>query len=433
MPGSDFEPIFPGRAPKSRAGSGGSGLGPPINSNCVICARANSAVTLVVDNRNSLDGAAGLHAFIIGISAYPHLPGGSGRTADRTYGLKQLSTFALSAYQMYTWLTSSETLLPKPLSTCRMLLSPSPSEIAKRPGLNSQTDRATTKAFLREALEWRRDVARRQDGIGLFYFAGHGVHSGGEILLLEDFGDGLGDDFANAISLNSVFDGTAPSMLFPDIARQQFYFIDACRVVPEMVSGVAEPKPTAAFPGLLSLRDNRTAPIFFATPIGGVARGLPGDDTLFSRALMKALSGGAGEPFDDAAGAQRWRVSVATLSNALDIYLRTDPDASDQQSMTEGRLSQLNTTVNLLAAAPPVDVVLELKPPDVVPRAIVKATDDGGRDFALPAPLKPHPYPTVWPAGYYKVAVRCDPAGQDKITPTFEALPPRFHKVILWP
>jgi hypothetical protein len=337
---------------------------------------------------------------------------------------------------MFRWLTNTETQLALPLSTCRMLLSPSSGEVVKQPKLRGLADPATRTAFLREANEWRLDAARHRDGIALFYFAGHGVRRGteGAILLLEDFGDGVGGELDNAIASKSLFDGMAPSNKYPEVARTQFYFIDACQVVPEEAKEFAVMNATAPFDTPWPTKDDRTAPIFNAAALGTSAYGLKGEDTLFSRALMKALAGGAGEPFEEQ-GVPRWRVSITSLSSALAVYLTTEGKVAGVEQIfnTGGVWGGVDTAIAYLSSTPSVDVVLELTPTDAVKRASLKATDGDGNRYPLPVPLKPHPYPVVWPAGYYTLEIRYDPPGVDKVIPTFAVIPPRRRKVIPWP
>lgn len=75
-------------------------------------------MTLIIDERAHLQGQPGFHAFIAGVSSYPHLPGGIGTPAPDSFGMQQLSSAALTAYKMYCWLVERQRKLPVPLATC---------------------------------------------------------------------------------------------------------------------------------------------------------------------------------------------------------------------------------------------------------------------------------------------------------------------------
>src|SRR4051794_1449431 len=97
-------------------------------------------MTLLFDQRDQLQGRPGLHALIAGASFYRHLPGGGGAPAEKTYGLKQLSSTALTAYRVYQWILQRKDQLPVPLATVRLLLSPSQAELDAEPGMKGLVD-----------------------------------------------------------------------------------------------------------------------------------------------------------------------------------------------------------------------------------------------------------------------------------------------------
>ena len=88
-------------------------------------------MALVYDNRHNLQGGAGIHALIAGVSHYTHLPDGGGPPAKKDWGLPQLTATALTGYKIYRWLIDHRDVLPKPLATVRLLLSPSAAEASK--------------------------------------------------------------------------------------------------------------------------------------------------------------------------------------------------------------------------------------------------------------------------------------------------------------
>jgi hypothetical protein len=81
-------------------------------------------MTLAFDERDQLGDAAGLHAFVVGVSAYRDLPGGPGPPAPDNFEMAQLTAPARSAFRIYQWLVEREEQLPVPLATVRLLVSP---------------------------------------------------------------------------------------------------------------------------------------------------------------------------------------------------------------------------------------------------------------------------------------------------------------------
>src|SRR5262249_24079435 len=86
-------------------------------------------MTLIYDNRPALAGNPGLHAFIAGAGACPHLPGylplpGEVVTpAPRNYQMGQLTSTPLTVERVAKWLIDNAGVLNFPLAKCRMLIS----------------------------------------------------------------------------------------------------------------------------------------------------------------------------------------------------------------------------------------------------------------------------------------------------------------------
>src|SRR2546430_7843509 len=88
---------------------------------------------LVFDQRSTLAGRPGLHALLVGISDYPHLPGGGACQAADSYGMRQLSASAATAYGVDSWLTAPTTQVPVPLAAWRRVIPPSSRELPRLP------------------------------------------------------------------------------------------------------------------------------------------------------------------------------------------------------------------------------------------------------------------------------------------------------------
>ena len=173
---------------------------------------------LVFVNNELQEGGKGLHALIVGVSHYPHLPDGGGTPAEKSYGMGQLSSTSLTAYKMYRWLLENKDLLPVPLATIRLLLSPSEGELKIEPSIQEllQSNKAklsTKDNFVLEAKAWRSDARTSEDNVTFFYFAGHGVQRKKDdaVMLLRDFGyPAIGGSLANAAAMENLFYGMAP-------------------------------------------------------------------------------------------------------------------------------------------------------------------------------------------------------------------------------
>src|SRR5947209_6900149 len=128
---------------------------------------------LAFDARTDLGNAAGVHALIVGVSAYRHLPGGSGAPAPDSFEMEQLSAPARSAFRLYEWLVEHQEHLRVPLATVRLLLSPSANEREGESGLVDGASACTLSDLRREARAWRGDASGNAGSVALFYFAGH--------------------------------------------------------------------------------------------------------------------------------------------------------------------------------------------------------------------------------------------------------------------
>jgi hypothetical protein len=392
-------------------------------------------MTLSFDARSALQQQPGLHALIVGVSAYTHLPTRNDPLRPEHLGLRQLSSTALTAYKLYQWLVEHQQSLPVPLATCRLLLSPSPDEIAAEPLLNGLADPATLDNFLVEAANWRNDASSHQDNVTFFYFAGHGAQRTKDdaVVLLEGFGDGIGVPLKNAVDVNNIFKGMASTDAHPNIAQTQLYFVDACRDFLAAFKNFEPDNTTQVFRVQLTGVDKRTAPIFFAAVPGTKALAIRGDQTLFSKALLDCLNGDAGD-LREVNGQERWYVSVHSLNKALftkvDDWNRT---LNTEQDFVLGGLVT-DKIVVFLDNPPSVEILLEVDPLEALQSTRIEALDDQGLPVpVLPHPLDPHPYRCKWPAGFYTISAVIDPPDARWVNVPGRArpvMPPRLHRKV---
>src|SRR5262245_13192882 len=125
----------------------------------------NSPVDPVLDRRKDLGSKRGLHALIIGVSAYPHLPTSpppepGERRGPPDFGLRPLASASLAAFELYRWLIRQKDELDAPLATCWLLLSPSEEEFSAEQGLRDLAPLATKQNLTVSATEWRDASAR---------------------------------------------------------------------------------------------------------------------------------------------------------------------------------------------------------------------------------------------------------------------------------
>lgn len=339
----------------------------------------------------------GLHALIVGVSSYPHLPGRDEPPGPNAYGMGQLTGAALAAAAMEDWLRATDGRLTVPVRSVKTLLSPSAEELRIRPSLR-EAPLATFAALRQAALDWQKECAADPDGVALFYFAGHGVQRTREnqVLLLRDFAADAGDPLSYGVDLSNLVNGMAPTATNPRIARTQLWFVDACRSFPSAFDEYETLTAGTMLTTTLSDRDDRCAPIYFAALPGGSAYGIPGEGTVFSRALIECLEGAAGQKLGNA----NWSVTVGSLIAALQEVVDADPDAGLQQVWSGGQVARPGTTIVELDRVPDVQVRLELAPPARANGISLRVSGPGG-DVPVPAPLQPNPLLTSWPAGIY--------------------------------
>jgi hypothetical protein len=301
----------------------------------------------------------GAHLLVVGVSAYPHLEGGSGTRARETFGKQQLSTAASTAYRVFEFLTTSAQFTV-PLASARLLLSPSERELAGNPAL-ADAEPATLDAFLAQAEAWRRDVAAHPDGFALMYLVGHGIQrtQADQVFLLEDFGDGVGPLFRKAIELSSVIGGLAPAPWQPSVARRQLYMYDAGR---GEIPRTLELPPLAATPVFdvhrAALDDRSVVTLFSAQP-GGMAIGEIGRGTLFGQAFVRSVDKGlAATPVDDGEEI-RWVVTTGSLTRAIEAEMHRLAASYDLEATLEVGGSVGDIELFRLHGPPEVEVDVE--------------------------------------------------------------------------
>ena len=161
--------------------------------------------------------------------------------------------------------------------------------------------------------------------------------------------------------------------------------------------------------GAARLRDDRVTPIFATANPGELSYGVPGEQSVFSKALLQCLNGAA-EPTEDANGRRGWCVStktlLATMNKALD---RINEATGSEQQMSVNPISP-DVRLHWLDGPPEVEVTVALDPETAATAARIDVLDAEGK-FAgrFPVPIEPHPYATRLSPGRYIMRARFDP------------------------
>lgn len=339
-------------------------------------------------------------ALVIGVSHYDHLPGPTGATHERTFHLRRLKSAATSATHFAAWLRSEYRAPHAPLAEVRLLLSPSPSERKRLAGEDKRAP-AATAANVRAALDdWRKECLGDPDGVAILYAAGHGVllnpiDTG--ILLLQDFASDPARLLENAVSIPGIRGGLADAAA----PKHQFYFLDACRVRPELASRVT--LADAGLPGWdRPLREHAIAsPILYGAAADTLAWGAAKRGTIFSQALLEALRVGAVEPGRPAG----WVVTDTSLIPPVMARVRelAAEHGVEQTAAVGGQPG--GVPFHVFAEPPPARVRLSVAPAQAQDVAYFSLSTEG-RSLVE---RRRGPVTKVVPAGNYVVKVAIDP------------------------
>lgn len=369
---------------------------------------------IIFDERKKLKGKPGLHAFIAGVSYYHHLPEGDGLQAEVDHTFQQLTASAKSAYGIANWLIERRNHLPVPLATIRILISPNKKTEGELLGIGCRCTRAN---FVSEIKDWQKDAIsqKHNNNYTFFYFAGHGAirKRSDSLLLLEDFGDPSDLPLARAVPLDNIFSGMGqPTARKQKMASTQLYFIDACSVFPKVLKGKQTPNLSDVFLVDLGGQDERSAPIFHASVPGAKTFSIPGEQTIFSEALLNCLNGAAGKALpEDKNGDVRWQVSVLSLNDALKKQISLLNKKYNTRMKYVPRGYQLEAPIHTLDGPPEVAGFLHVVPKAALRFVSVNIIRNSERKseivWNLPR-VTPHPYPGTLTAGSYILRTTAD-------------------------
>lgn len=283
-----------------------------------------------------LEGA-GTHVLVIGIGTYDYLVDGALEDPEVADGMCQLPAAARSARRVASWILDEFDNPDRPLASLALVLSePAPAlfEHPRRttPLVTSPTGEVESVA---EAVaEWMARASTDRGNLAVLYFVGHGLHAGTSILLCRDYGKSKARRFEYCVNLDDL--RVALASMQPD---DQLLLVDACRnpdLVDQTLARGGSVGRALIAPEPIEDRGGTEAglSVHFATSVYTSAWADDEGETLFSEALIGALSGGGALPH------KGWRVATGGLQEALEAYLsRSAEDAGVEQVPQRGYAS----------------------------------------------------------------------------------------------
>lgn len=374
----------------------------------------------------SQSGAA-TRALVIGVGHYPALPGGGGPPMARPEGMSQLQSPPFSARAFARWMIEDYHSPSRPLASVHLLVSePTAQDFSYTKDGKSHTavplpaDIATVRNAIRQ---WQA-MSTSLDDLMVFYFCGHGISNPAKTaLLMSDFGS------VAAAPLDGALDFTGFKLGMEDTtARNQCFFIDACRLGSTLLQRnnyAGDPVLHAHLmgnPGDLP----RIGPQFFSTLAGEAAYGRPGHASVFTEALIDALSG----PAASRVNGEDWVVNTGQLQTALGFLIkesiRANGWAVDQQPIVD---AMQELALNNLKEDPKVPVLVNVDPGDAHAEALLRYKGKNGLQDQRDA--DPAPWSLRLPVGEYSFYADFESAryGNAAITDTYISPPYQERKL----
>lgn len=361
--------------------------------------------------RRPVAGSSGpcTHALVIGISQYDYLPDEPDFADERSFGLCQATTPASSALRFAEWLRDQYNQPDAPLGTVRLLLSASDAEkLADSAVRTADSTVLDPTAFNveRALAEWYADCLGNRDHVAILYLSGHGIQNSkeGSVVLLQDFNHP--DDHLKLLNRAIDIDGVRGGMSRSNAARRQFYFIDSCRIRPDLFRDyyAVAPGVTIDVPAEGAVD---VSAVHFGASSGTSALGDPGKGTLFGYALLECLRG-----YAYAATPAGWVVTQASLIARLRSRLEALADRYDSDQTATAGGEFIDAVFHVVSGQPPVTLTVGLRPPDAAPIATAELYDDETDAYLFrDARFNPDLVQEV-PAGTYVLKVTIDPPGR---------------------
>jgi hypothetical protein len=310
-------------------------------------------------NQTSSPAAPAVHILIVAVGRYPYLQDGARREMLPNGGLGQLESPVPSAEALYRWIKTSFNPHKLPIGSIEVLASQGGTFLDEA-GAAVAVEAPTLAKVRRAARAWAARANQHENNFTLFYFCGHGVSSGlVHSLLLEDFGKDVDDPFnTGALDAVQFMDG-----LRSKAAKSQLFLIDACRSVDySTFSHLGELRGAS----IISAPPNTRLGIveqacLWATALGALAYGKPGEPSVFMSAMLHAMQGGGAE--QDRSDAS-WVIRPDMLKMSINHVIQRIPEfaASDIQYATLERAVK-GIPIHKLKGKPSVPVDVTCNPP----------------------------------------------------------------------
>lgn len=344
------------------------------------------------------------HALILGISDYPHLPGGSqfaAKPAKKTFGLASLSSPAVSAEAFAQWITGSLNNRQAPLGSVDLLLSP---ETYTDPaGGFTFVDVPAMRNIQQAFDDWQNRCDQHPDNAGIFYFCGHGFQRAEMMILPADFGDP-----AVPVVWDNIIDFTTTHIGMVDCrAKTQVYFIDACRETPLDLLRDMHGRPRPLKTTFTLQHPRRNAPVLQAATTGAKAHGAKDQVSYFTEALLDCLKSFGPRQKNG----QRWQVSTDSLAMAMKEYMKRKKVAGLPPLTCDTGAGQSNfdTVIHEFTHQAQVMALIDCLPPDALTTAEFAVADPAGQKQTFVA--QGNPWEVNLPAGMYDVEAKFTPPG----------------------
>lgn len=271
-------------------------------------------MSLVFQNTTLTAGNPQTHALVIGVGEYPHLKRGklfATQPAATTMGLGQLTSSPLSAAAFANWLVTHLSNPQAPLGSVELLLSPD--SYTDPQGVTTHVHPATLQNIQATFNSWDARLEVHKKNVGIFYFCGHGLAKGAEMLLLpEDFGANPNNPWDTAINFDLTWYG-----MYGCQAATQCYYLDCCRETPiELLQtiGVVGRVLKALKPSF----PDRDAYVLKAAPLGRKAHGPENGVSFFTQGLIRCFDALGADYLDG----NKWKVTTASLAEAILRYMK---------------------------------------------------------------------------------------------------------------
>jgi len=345
------------------------------------------------------DGPA-THAIVIGVGDYPHLDGGADNMSNNSYGMGQLYSPPHSARKFAEWLLTKYDN-PKKIGTVDLIISDSITQHFYNPRDNQtvQIERATFEAVKNAISAWYKRGNSHEENFMILYFCGHGMGSGSiTSLVLEDFGSNDANELHALWDFSDFHQGMERCR-----ARQQCFFIDACRVASSTLIGSLRSKGDPIIPGSAYFphSGSRQAPVYYSTFPGSYAYGRLNDISLFSEALLRALDGSGS---DDTTG--NWIVYPNTLLRGINYLLSQLTTNGGDQSCFADSLAD-DFIIHQISSTPMVSVTISCEPEEHNAEASLAYSDDQNNEI-LRTEKSPAQWETFLEAGIYNFIARIE-------------------------